>query len=98
MPMITANDGAELFYKDWGAGQPVVFLHGWPLTADVWDKQLKLVADAGFRGIATDRRGHGRSAQTWGGPDMDTYGDDLAAPGGSRRLPRDPGRSSGSWR
>lgn len=79
MPTITANDGAELFYKDWGSGQPVVFIHGWPLTADVWDKQLKLVADHGFRGIATDRRGHGRSTQTWTGNDMDTYADDLAA-------------------
>jgi non-heme chloroperoxidase len=79
MPTITAHDGAELFYKDWGGGQPVVFIHGWPLTADVWDTQLKLVADAGYRGIATDRRGHGRSAQTWDGNDMDTYADDLAA-------------------
>lgn len=79
MPFTTTADGAELFYKDWGAGRPVVFLHGWPLTSDVWDRQLKLVADAGYRGIATDRRGHGRSTQTWSGHDMNTYADDLGA-------------------
>ncbi|WP_236706118.1 alpha/beta fold hydrolase, partial [Frankia sp. ACN1ag] len=78
MPTITTRDGAEIFYKDWGSGQPVVFSHGWPLTADVWDNQLKLVADHGYRGIAHDRRGGGRSSQTWDGNDMDTYADDLA--------------------
>jgi len=79
MPFITANDGAEIFYKDWGAGTPVVFSHGWPLAADAWDPQLNLVASNGFRAIAHDRRGHGRSTQTWHSNDMDTYADDLAA-------------------
>src|SRR4051794_8465391 len=75
---ITTRDGTELFYKDWGSGQPVVFSHGWPLNADAWDDQLNLVASNGFRAIAHDRRGHGRSGQTWDGNDMDTYADDLA--------------------
>jgi non-heme chloroperoxidase len=75
----TAPDGAQIFYKDWGTGQPVVFSHGWPLSADAWDVELKLVADHGFRAIAHDRRGHGRSTQTWDGNDMDTYAADLAA-------------------
>ncbi|GAA3553104.1 alpha/beta hydrolase [Microlunatus spumicola] len=79
MPFVTATDGAQIFYKDWGSGPPVVFSHGWPLTSDVWDNQLKLVADHGFRGIAHDRRGGGRSSQTWDGNDLDTYADDLAA-------------------
>ncbi len=70
---------AALFYKDWGAGQPVVFSHGWPLNADAWDDQLSFVASHGYRAIAHDRRGHGRSTQTWTGNDMDTYADDLAA-------------------
>ncbi|MEV2271615.1 alpha/beta fold hydrolase [Nonomuraea africana] len=78
MPFITTTDGSEIFYKDWGTGQPVVFSHGWPLNADAWDDQLRLVASSGFRGIAHDRRGHGRSSQTWHGNDMDTYADDLA--------------------
>lgn len=78
MSTITTNDGTTLFYKDWGVGTPVVFSHGWPLHADVWDDQLNLVAEAGFRAIAHDRRGHGRSEQTWTGNDMDTYADDLA--------------------
>ncbi|GAA2418035.1 alpha/beta hydrolase [Nonomuraea africana] len=78
MPFITTTDGSEIFYKDWGIGQPVVFSHGWPLNADAWDDQLRLVASSGFRGIAHDRRGHGRSSQTWHGNDMDTYADDLA--------------------
>ncbi|HEY2205544.1 MAG TPA: alpha/beta hydrolase [Pseudonocardia sp.] len=78
MPTITTRDNAQIFYKDWGSGQPVVFSHGWPLTADAWDNQLMLVAAAGYRGIAHDRRGHGRSSQTWAGNDMDTYADDLA--------------------
>jgi non-heme chloroperoxidase len=78
MPTISTKDNAEIFYKDWGSGRPVVFSHGWPLTADIWDNQLKLVADHGYRGIAHDRRGGGRSSQTWGGNDMDTYADDLA--------------------
>ena len=79
MPTITTRDGAQIFYKDWGTGQPVVFSHGWPLNADAWDEQLFLFASNGFRAIAHDRRGHGRSTQTWSGNDMDTYADDLAA-------------------
>ncbi len=79
MPTITTKDGAQIFYKDWGAGQPIVFSHGWPLTADDWDAQMMFFADRGFRVIAHDRRGHGRSSQTWGGNEMDTYADDLAA-------------------
>ncbi|MEH1842153.1 MAG: alpha/beta hydrolase [Nostoc sp.] len=67
-----------MYYKDWGTGQPVVFSHGWPLNADAWDEQLVLVASNGYRGIADDRRGHGRSSQPWNGNDMDTYADDLA--------------------
>jgi non-heme chloroperoxidase len=79
MPFVTAQDGVQIFYKDWGTGQPVVFSHGWPLNADAWDVELKLVADHHFRAIAHDRRGHGRSSQTWDGNDMDTYAADLAA-------------------
>jgi non-heme chloroperoxidase len=78
MPTITTEDGARIFYKDWGTGQPVVFSHGWPLNADAWDEQLFLFASNGFRAIAHDRRGHGRSTQTWTCNDMDTYADDLA--------------------
>jgi non-heme chloroperoxidase len=78
MGTITTHDGTEIFYKDWGTGQPVVFSHGWPLNADAWDDQALLVASNGFRAIAHDRRGHGRSSQSWGGNDMDTYADDLA--------------------
>jgi non-heme chloroperoxidase len=76
---ITTKDGAHIFYKDWGSGQPVVFSHGWPLNADAWDEQLFFFASNGFRAIAHDRRGHGRSTQTWSGNDMNTYADDLAA-------------------
>jgi non-heme chloroperoxidase len=76
---ITTKDGTQIFYKDWGAGQPVVFSHGWPLNADAWDDQLVFVASNGYRAIAHDRRGHGRSSQPWDGNDMDTYADDLAA-------------------
>ncbi len=79
MPTITTTDGAQIFYKDWGSGQPVVFSHGWPLNADAWDEQLFFFASNGYRAIAHDRRGHGRSTQTWTGNDMDTYADDLAA-------------------
>jgi non-heme chloroperoxidase len=74
----TTKDGVDIFYKDWGSGQPVVFSHGWPLTSDAWDPQLKLVADAGYRAIAHDRRGGGRSGQPWDGNDLTTYADDLA--------------------
>jgi non-heme chloroperoxidase len=76
---ITTKDGTSIFYKDWGKGQPVHFSHGWPLNADDWDDQLYFAAANGFRAIAHDRRGHGRSSQTWDGNDMDTYADDLAA-------------------
>lgn len=79
MPTITTRDGAEIYYKDWGAGQPIVFSHGWPLTADDWDAQMMFFAAQGYRVIAHDRRGHGRSSQTWGGNEMDTYADDLRA-------------------
>jgi non-heme chloroperoxidase len=76
---ITTKDGTKIFHKDWGAGQPVVFSHGWPLNADVWDDQMVFVAANGYRAIAADRRGHGRSSQSWDGNDLDTYADDLAA-------------------
>ena len=79
MSTIATKDGARIFYKDWGEGQPVVFSHGWPLDADAWDDQLYLFASSGYRAIAHDRRGHGRSTQTSSGNDMDTYADDLAA-------------------
>ncbi|TXS37172.1 alpha/beta fold hydrolase [Streptomyces sp. OR43] len=77
MPVCTTRDGVEIFYKDWGRGRPVVFIHGWPLNGDAWHDQLKAVADAGFRGIAHDRRGHGRSTPVWDGYDFDTFADDL---------------------
>jgi len=76
--MVTTKDGTQIFYKDWGTGQPVVFSHGWPLTADAWDEQMWFVVSNGFRAIAHDRRGHGRSSQSWEGNDMNTYADDLA--------------------
>jgi non-heme chloroperoxidase len=79
MGMITTKDGTEIYYKDWGQGQPVVFSHGWPLTADAWDDQMVFLASHGYRCIAHDRRGHGRSSQPWDGNEMDTYADDLAA-------------------
>jgi non-heme chloroperoxidase len=79
MPTITTADGTEIFYKDWGAGQPIVFSHGWPLSADDWDPQLLFFVSKGFRVIAHDRRGHGRSSQTGDGHDMDHYAADLAA-------------------
>ena len=75
---ITAKDGTRLFYKDWGSGQPVVFSHGWPLDADSWESQMQFLAERGYRVIAHDRRGHGRSGQPWAGNDMDHYADDLA--------------------
>jgi non-heme chloroperoxidase len=78
MPTITTRDGAEIHYKDWGNGPPVVLSHGWPLCSDSWEAQMLFLAENGFRCIAHDRRGHGRSTQTWDGNDMDTYADDLA--------------------
>ena len=78
MATITTKDGTTIFYKDWGKGQPVVFSHGWPLTADDWDAQMLFFGQLGYRVIAHDRRGHGRSTQTWDGNEMDTYADDLA--------------------
>jgi non-heme chloroperoxidase len=79
MGYVTTKDGTEIFYKNWGAGSPVVFSHGWPLNADVWDPQLLFMAANGFRAVAHDRRGHGRSSQPWDGNTMDGYADDLAA-------------------
>jgi non-heme chloroperoxidase len=75
---ITTSDGTQIYYKDWGTGRPVVFSHGWPLSADAWDDQMVFLASRGYRAIAHDRRGHGRSSQPWNGNDMDTYADDLA--------------------
>ena len=79
MSFVTTKDGVEIFYKDWGSGQPIVFSHGWPLSADDWDAQMMFFISHGYRVIASDRRGHGRSTQTSGGHDMDHYADDLAA-------------------
>jgi non-heme chloroperoxidase len=79
MPTITTKDGTDIFYKDWGKGQPIVFSHGWPLSADDWDTQMLFFLGNGFRVLAHDRRGHGRSMQTGEGHDMDHYADDLAA-------------------
>jgi non-heme chloroperoxidase len=77
MPTITTKDGSKIYYKDWGMGQPVVFSHGWPLSADAWEDQMVFLASHGYRTIAHDRRGHGRSSQPWNGNEMDTYADDL---------------------
>jgi non-heme chloroperoxidase len=77
MSTITTKDGTQIYYKDWGTGQPVVFSHGWPLNSDSWEAQMMFLAAHGYRCIAHDRRGHGRSSQPWNGNDMDTYADDL---------------------
>ncbi|HUL32393.1 MAG TPA: alpha/beta hydrolase [Candidatus Eisenbacteria bacterium] len=79
MPTITVKDGAQIYYKDWGKGQPIVFSHGWPLSADDWDTQMLFFGQQGYRVIAHDRRGHGRSSQTWDGNEMETYADDVEA-------------------
>jgi non-heme chloroperoxidase len=78
MNTITTKDGTQIYYKDWGIGQPVVFSHGWPLSADSWEAQMVFLASKGYRCIAHDRRGHGRSSQPWSGNNMDTYADDLS--------------------
>ena len=78
MSTIITKDSTELYYKDWGSGEPILFSHGWPLNADAWESQMFFLASRGYRCIAHDRRGHGRSSQPWDGNDMDTYGDDLA--------------------
>jgi non-heme chloroperoxidase len=78
MSTITTNDGTQIYYKDWGSGPPVIFSHGWPLSADAWEDQMLFLGARGYRCIAHDRRGHGRSGQPWNGNDMDTYADDLA--------------------
>ena len=76
--MLKVKDGTSIYYKDWGTGQPIVFSHGWPLTADAWDAQMLFFGEQGYRVVAHDRRGHGRSGQSWNGNDMDTYADDLS--------------------
>src|ERR1044071_6696097 len=79
MNAITTKDGTQIHFKDWGKGQPIVFCHGWPLNSDSWESQMFFLASQGYRCIAHDRRGHGRSSQPWDGNEMDTYADDLAA-------------------
>ena len=79
MPTITIKDGTRIYFKDWGTGHPVVFSHGWPLSSDAWEDQMMFLAERGYRCIAHDRRGHGRSSQPWEGNEMNTYADDLAA-------------------
>ena len=99
MTTVTTADGVEIFYKDWGSGQPIVFSHGWPLSADDWDAQMLFFLGRGYRVIAHDRRGHGRSTQVGDGHDMDHYADDLAAVTAHLDLrERDPCRPFDWWR
>ena len=114
MATITTADGTEIFYKDWGSGQPIVFSHGWPLSADDWDTQMLFFLQQGYRVIAHDRRGHGRSTQVGDGHDMDHYADDLAAvtahldlrtpstsgtrPAAARSCATSPGTARAAWR
>ncbi|AOY56969.1 alpha/beta hydrolase [Desulfococcus multivorans] len=86
MRTITTKDGTQIYYKDWGAGQSVVFSHGWPLCADSWEAQMMFLASNGYRCIAHDRRGHGRSSQPWNGNEMDAYADDQIVPIGASAL------------
>jgi non-heme chloroperoxidase len=81
MSTVTTKDGTQIYYKDWGSGQPVVFSHGWPLSADAWEDQMVFLGARGYRCIAHDRRGHGRSSQPWNGNDMDTYAGGYSAEG-----------------
>src|SRR5437868_14862414 len=97
MRSFTAKDGTSIFYKDWGSGQPIVFSHGWPLTADAWDAQMLFLGMRGYRVIAHDRRGHGRSGQTWDGNEMDTYADDVATLFNERSEERRVGKQWGVW-
>ena len=88
MSTITTRDGTQIYFKDWGTGEPIVFSHGWPLTADAWEDPMVFLASRGYRCIAHDRRGHGRSSQPWNGNEMDTYADDVAALAGALDLKR----------
>src|ERR1700730_981903 len=100
MSTISTADGTQIYYRDWGVGQSIVFSHGWPLTGDAFEDQMFFLASRGYRCVAHDRRGHGRSSQPWNGNDLDTYADDLAAPRRSARPEGcDPCRPfDGRWR